>query len=113
MRSASGTERTEVPRLLLPALGALALVVASADGSGGTGLPSSADTTVVAVAAAAALSTDANCHPSYKPCLPRVRDLDCPEIGHRVTVVDTDAYRLDADHDGTGCDRYPEPTGGR
>lgn len=100
-------------RPLVPALGALALVAAAVGGPGGTGLPSSADTAVVAVAAAAPLSADANCHASYKPCLPRVRDLDCPEIGHRVTVVDTDAYRLDADHDGTRCDRYPEPSGGR
>jgi hypothetical protein len=114
MRSASSTERTDVQRLLLPTLGALILVAAAVGGPGGTGLPSSADTAlVVAVAAIAPLTADANCHASYKPCLPRVRDLDCPEIGHRVTVVDTDAYRLDADHDGTGCDRYPEPSGGR
>jgi hypothetical protein len=113
MRSAFSAERTEVPRLLLPALGALALVAAAVGGPGGTGLPSSADTAVVAVAAVAPLSADSNCHASYKPCLPRVRDLDCPEIGHRVTVVDADMYRLDADDDGTGCDRYPEPRGGR
>lgn len=99
-------------RLLLPALGALTLVAAAVSGPG-TGLPSSADTPVLAVAAIVPVTADANCHASYKPCLPRVRDLDCPEIGHRVTVVDTDAYRLDADHDGTGCDRYPEPSGGR
>jgi hypothetical protein len=110
MRSASSTERTDVHRLLLPTLGALTLVAAAVGGPGGSGLPGSAETAVVAVAP---LSVDANCHASYKPCLPRVRDLDCPEIGHRVTVVDTDAYRLDADHDGTGCDRYPEPSGGR
>jgi hypothetical protein len=116
MRSASSTERTKVPRLLLPALGgALALVVASAGGPGGTGLPSSADTaaTVVAAATVAPLSADSNCHASYKPCIPRVRDLNCPDIGHRVTVVGSDVYRLDADHDGTGCDRYPEPAAGR
>jgi hypothetical protein len=104
-----------VPRLLYPALGALALVAAAMGGSGGAGFPSSADTaaTVVAVSAVAQMSANSNCHASYKPCIPRVRDLDCPHIGHRVTVVDTDVYRLDADHDGTGCDLYPEPTEGR
>jgi hypothetical protein len=109
MRSASSTERTDVQRLLFPALGALILMAAAVGGPSGAGFP----TAVVAVAAIAPMTADANCHASYKPCLPRVRDLDCPEIGHRVTVVDTDAYRLDADHDGTGCDRYPEPSGGR
>jgi hypothetical protein len=114
MRSASSTERTDVQRLLFPALGTLTLVAAAVGGPGGTGLPGSAETAVVvAVAAIAPVAADANCHASYKPCLPRLRDLDCPEIGHRVTVVDTDAYRLDADRDGTGCDRYPEPSGGR
>lgn len=115
MQSASSTERTKVPRLLLPALAALALVAPLVGGPDGTGLPGSSDTaaTVVAAAAVAPLSADANCHASYKPCVPRVRDLDCREIGHRVTVVDADVYRLDADDDGTGCDRYPEPRAGR
>ena len=101
-------------RLLFPALGALALVAAAVGGPGGTGLPS-ADVapTVVTVAAVAPMVADSNCHASYKPCLPRVRDLNCPQIGHRVTVLDADPYRLDADDDGTGCDRYPEPRGGR
>jgi hypothetical protein len=54
-------------------------------------------------------------YPVYKPCLPactispRVHDLGCPDIGHRVTVVESDVYRLDADDDGTG---YPEPVSG-
>ena len=48
-----------------------------------------------------------NCDPNYTPCVPNVSyDLDCPDIGHRVTVVGTDYHRLDADHDGTGCDSY-------
>jgi micrococcal nuclease len=46
------------------------------------------------------------CHPSYDPCLPIVGDLDCPEIGHQVSVIGPDDYRLDRDHDGIGCDSY-------
>ncbi|MGD9990525.1 hypothetical protein [Pseudonocardia sp.] len=102
-----------MPKLLLPAVGAFALVAPSV--AGPDGLPSSSDTaqTVVVAAAVAPLSADSNCHANYNPCLPRVHDLDCPDIGHRVTVVETDVYRLDADDDGTGCDRYPEPAAGR
>ena len=99
-------------RLLLPALGVLALVVASVGGPGGTGLPSSAGSTssVAEMAAVAPLAASSNCHRSYDPCIPDGLDLDCPEIGHRVTVIGPDEYRLDADRDGTGCDRYPAPT---
>jgi endonuclease YncB( thermonuclease family) len=46
------------------------------------------------------------CHPSYQPCVPNGPDLDCPDIGHLVTVVGPDEYRLDADNDGTGCDAF-------
>lgn len=49
-----------------------------------------------------------NCHPSYKPCLPIKADLDCPDVVAMglapVRVVGPDDYRLDADHDGYGCD---------
>lgn len=48
-----------------------------------------------------------NCNPNYSPCVPNVSyDLDCPDIGFRVTVVGSDPYRLDGDHDGYGCDSY-------
>ena len=40
----------------------------------------------------------------YSPCLPIVADLNCPDIGHPVQVTGSDPYRLDRDHDGTGCD---------
>ncbi len=33
-------------------------------------------------------------------------DLDCKDIGMRVTVIGVDHYNLDADNDGTGCDSY-------
>jgi len=45
-----------------------------------------------------------NCMTGYSPCLPIVADLDCPDIGHPVTVTGSDPYRLDRDGDGTGCD---------
>lgn len=44
------------------------------------------------------------CMAGYSPCLPVVADLDCPDIGHPVTVTGSDPYRLDRDHDGIGCD---------
>lgn len=49
-----------------------------------------------------------NCHPSYSPCLPIVGDLDCPDVRALgkapVTVKGPDDYRLDANHDGIGCE---------
>lgn len=45
-----------------------------------------------------------NCMEGYSPCLPIVADLNCPDIGHPVTVTGSDPYRLDRDGDGTGCD---------
>lgn len=53
------------------------------------------------------------CHPSYTgACLdPRAFDYDClggsgngPKYTGRVRVVGPDVFRLDADHDGWGCD---------
>jgi hypothetical protein len=31
-------------------------------------------------------------------------DLDCPDVGHPVSVPDADPHRLDADNDGVGCE---------
>ncbi len=45
-----------------------------------------------------------DCHPSYEPCVPTGRDLDCSELGYRVRVVGPDEYRLDADDDRSGCE---------
>ncbi len=33
-------------------------------------------------------------------------DLDCADIGHRVTITGPDYHRLDRDGDGIGCDSY-------
>jgi hypothetical protein len=46
------------------------------------------------------------CEPGYSPCLPRVGDLNCNEIPAAkkpVRVTGSDPYRLDADHNGIGC----------
>jgi len=49
-----------------------------------------------------------NCHSSYDPCLPIVADMSCPEVRAMgvapVHVIGPDDYRLDADHDGLGCE---------
>ncbi len=45
-----------------------------------------------------------DCMAGYSPCLPIRADMNCPEIGHPVTVTGSDPYRLDRDGDGTGCD---------
>jgi len=48
------------------------------------------------------------CHPSYAPCLPIVDDLDCSDVialgVAPVTVLGSDDYGLDSDHDGLGCE---------
>ena len=55
----------------------------------------------------AAAATQSKCSPDYTPCIPNVSyDLDCSDIRERVHVIGTDVYHLDADHDGTGCERY-------
>ena len=70
------------------------------------------------VAEASAASPAANrpakkCHPSYKgACLdPNASDYDCvggrgngPKYTGKVRVVGPDVFRLDADHDGWGCE---------
>lgn len=45
------------------------------------------------------------CDPNYSPCIPAYPpDLDCGDIGHRVTVTGSDPHGLDGDGDGVGCD---------
>ena len=64
--------------------------------------------------AASARSAKLRCHPSYKlKCLkPNAYDYDCiggggngPLYTGLVKVVGRDVFRLDADHDGWGCER--------
>jgi hypothetical protein len=49
------------------------------------------------------------CDPNYTGfCVPIVSyDLDCGDIGHRVSIVGVDIHQFDSDHDGIGCERYP------
>src|SRR4029453_11588235 len=51
-----------------------------------------------------------DCDPAYPDdCLPSPPpDLDCADVGHRVTVDHSygDPHRLDADPGGIGCDRF-------
>jgi hypothetical protein len=49
------------------------------------------------------------CDPNYAGyCVPIVPyDLDCGDIGHRVSVVGVDIHHFDSDHDGIGCESYP------
>lgn len=58
-----------------------------------------------------------SCHPDYVTCIPvkgdgsgngDANDLDCGDIGKKVTLrqVGVDPYRLDSDGDGFGCDSY-------
>ncbi len=53
-------------------------------------------------------SLSAACDPNYAGfCVPIVPyDLDCPDIGHRVTVVGTDIHGFDGNGDGLGCEGY-------
>jgi hypothetical protein len=51
-------------------------------------------------------SSGGGCEPGYSPCLPRVADLNCSDIPASkkpVRVTGSDPYRLDADHNGIGC----------
>jgi hypothetical protein len=46
-----------------------------------------------------------NCAPGYSPCIrPYPPDLDCPDIGHPVTVTGSDPHALDRDGDGIACE---------
>jgi hypothetical protein len=52
------------------------------------------------------------CDPNYSPCVPIASDVDCLGGGGNgpayvqgpVTVIGTDIYGLDTDHDGIGCE---------
>jgi len=52
------------------------------------------------------------CDPNYTPCVPIDSDVDCEGgrgngpsyVAGPVQVIGRDVYRLDADHDGVGCE---------
>lgn len=47
-----------------------------------------------------------NCHPNYSVCLPKVRDLNCPQIDEEdfYVIGGRDPYKLDGDNDGIACE---------
>jgi len=45
-----------------------------------------------------------DCAPGYDPCLPTVSDLDCSDVDGPVHVTGSDAYGLDREGDGVGCE---------
>jgi micrococcal nuclease len=48
-----------------------------------------------------------SCNPNYTPCVANsAADLDCADVGHAVSVIGSDPYRLDGDGDGSGCESY-------
>ena len=61
---------------------------------------------------AADSTPERRCDPNYKPCVPIDSDVDCAGgkgngpsyVAGPVRVVGRDIYRLDADHDGVGCE---------
>jgi hypothetical protein len=68
---------------------------------------------VLVAGAGASPEAKKRCHPSYKgACLdPKASDYDCigghgngPKYTGKVRVVGPDVFRLDADHDGWGCE---------
>ncbi|MDX6281044.1 MAG: resuscitation-promoting factor RpfB, partial [Kribbellaceae bacterium] len=52
------------------------------------------------------------CDPNYSGCVPNASDVDCAGgsgngpayVEGPVEVIGSDIYRLDADHDGIGCE---------
>lgn len=50
-----------------------------------------------------------SCHPAYTPCVDPVSDVNCIDVGARVTVLNpaVDPLDLDRDGDGLGCESYP------
>lgn len=55
---------------------------------------------------------EGRCDPNYTPCVPVDSDVDCEGgsgngpsyVAGPVEVIGRDVYRLDADHDGIGCE---------
>jgi hypothetical protein len=73
-----------------------------------------AGTAVADISASGSAKKPKKCHPSYTgACLdPYASDYDCiggsgngPKYTGLVRVVGPDVFRLDADHDGWGCER--------
>jgi hypothetical protein len=69
-------------------------------------------TQVTAVGTQVEETESSGCDPNYSGCVPIASDVDCsggsgngPEyVAGPVEVIGSDIYRLDADHDGIGCE---------
>jgi len=71
---------------------------------------------IAATRSTATSARSSTCHPDYLTCIPikgtgsgsgQANDLDCGDIRTPVQLRNTnDPYRLDADHDGWGCQSY-------
>lgn len=64
-------------------------------------------TTLAAVLTESGASETSACARGYSPCLPIVGDLDCDQISDAkkpIRVTGADAYGLDRDRDGLGCE---------
>jgi hypothetical protein len=56
--------------------------------------------------------TESQCDPNYSECVPIASDVDCAGgkgngpafVKGPVKVIGKDIYKLDGDHDGTGCE---------
>ena len=72
-------------------------------------VPVPVPTTAPTIAPTPTQSAAGVCDPNYSGyCVPIVSyDLDCPDIGHRVTVVGIDIHHFDGDGDRLGCESYP------
>ena len=93
-------ERNHVRRFLIPLTAAVLLL-----------------TPVVTASQAGSIAEAASCTPGYSPCISnKASDVDCyggggngPRYTRRGVVYKVrrgyDRYRLDADHDGKGCER--------
>lgn len=95
-------------------------IVLRTEPAGGTPLPPGSTVRIVVAKVVAPAPTPnkpsdsgTKCTPGYSPCLPPASDYDCaggrgdgPKfVQGPVYVTGSDPYRLDADHDGVGCER--------
>jgi cytoskeletal protein RodZ len=90
-----------------------AAVKAAADKAAADKVAAARAAAAAAAAAATPPTTSApNCTPGYDPCIPPGPDVDCAGgtgngpryVQGPITVTGSDPYRLDADHNGIGCE---------
>lgn len=91
-------------------------VVATLLAAGAILLPAASDEQPVVLTptpTARSVALSGECSDAYTPCVLEAEDMDCAEIGFKVTLTGyTDPYDLDRDGDGFGCESYPEEPDG-